>query len=128
MKIGLALLVAEETKITTFLRENQDVFAWKHEEMLGINKEVIQHCLNVNPKCKLVQQRWRVFAPECNKAVAEEVEKLLEAGFIREVFYPEWLANIVMVKKNNGKWRMCVDFIDLNKACSKDSFPLPRID
>ena len=56
------------------------------------------------------------------------MEKLLEAGFIREVFYPEWLANVVMVKKNNDKWRMCVDFIDLNKACSKDSFPLPRID
>ena len=56
------------------------------------------------------------------------MEKLLEAGFIREVFYPKWLANVVMVKKNNDKWRMCVDFIDLNKACPKDSFPLPRID
>ena len=56
------------------------------------------------------------------------MEKLLEAGFIREVFYLEWLANVVMVKKNNDKWRMCVDFIDLNKACPKDSFPLPRID
>ena len=56
------------------------------------------------------------------------MDKLLDAGFIREVFYPEWLANVVMVKKNNDKWRMCVDFIDLNKACPKDSFPLPRID
>ena len=58
----------------------------------------------------------------------EKVEKFLEVGFIREVFYPDWLANVVMVKKNNGKWRMCVNFTDLNKACSKDSFPLPRID
>ena len=58
----------------------------------------------------------------------EEVEKLLVAGFIREVYYPEWLANVVMVKKSNGKWRMCVDFTDLNHACPKDSFPLPRID
>ena len=58
----------------------------------------------------------------------EEVEKLLTANFIREVFYPDWLANVVMVKKNTGKWRMCVDFTDLNKACLKDSFPLPRID
>ena len=47
---------------------------------------------------------------------------------MREVFNPEWLANVVMVKKNNGKWRMCVDFTDLNKACLKDSFPLPKID
>ena len=60
--------------------------------------------------------------------MTEEVEKLLEADFIREVFYPDWLANVVMVKKSNGKWRMCVDFTDLIKACPKDSFPLPRID
>ena len=58
----------------------------------------------------------------------EEVEKLLAVGFIREVYYPEWLANVVMVKKSNGKWKMCVDFTDLNNACTKDSFPLPRID
>ena len=56
------------------------------------------------------------------------MNKLLAANFIREVYYPEWLANIVMVKKANGKWRMCVDFTDLNNACAKDSFPLPRID
>ena len=59
--------------------------------------------------------------------MAEEIRKLLEAGFIREVYYPDWLANVVMVKKNNGKWRMCIDFTDLNRACPKDSYPLPRI-
>ena len=53
---------------------------------------------------------------------------MLEVDFIREVFYPDWLVNVVMVKKSNGKWRMCVDFTDMNKACPKDSFPLPRID
>lgn len=58
----------------------------------------------------------------------DEVNKLLAANFIREVHYPEWLANVVMVKKANRKWRMCVDFTDLNQACPKDSFPLPRID
>ena len=58
----------------------------------------------------------------------DEVNKLLAANFIREVHYPEWLANVVMVKKANGKWRMCVDFTDLNQAYPKDSFPLPRID
>ena len=60
--------------------------------------------------------------------MAEEVRKLLDAGFIREVYYLDWLANVVMVKKNNGKWRICVDFTDLNKACPKDSYLLPRID
>ena len=62
------------------------------------------------------------------EAVAVEVEKLLKAQFIRAVYYPNWLANVVLVKKSNGKWRMCVDFTDLNKAYPKDSFPLPRID
>jgi hypothetical protein len=57
-----------------------------------------------------------------------EVKRLLSAGVIREVKYPEWLANTVMVRKANGKWRMCIDFTDLNKACPKDEFPLPRID
>ena len=60
--------------------------------------------------------------------MAEEVRKLLEADFIREVYYPDWLANVVMVKKANEKWRMCVDFMDLNRVCQKDSYPLPRID
>ena len=58
----------------------------------------------------------------------DEVNKLLIANFIREVYHPEWLANIVMVKKANGKWRMCVDYTNLNNAYAKDSFLLPRID
>ena len=56
------------------------------------------------------------------------MDKLLDIGFIRESFYPSWLANPVLVKKSNGKWRTYVYFTDLNKACPKDSFPLPRID
>ena len=69
-----------------------------------------------------------MFAPERDNAIKEEVQKLTLAKFIREVYYPDWLVNVVMVKKANGKWRMCVDFIDLNKACPKDNYPLPRID
>ena len=69
-----------------------------------------------------------MFSQERDKAIAEEVRKLLEVDFIREVYYPDWLANVVMVKKANEKWRMCVDFTSLNKACPKDSYPLQRID
>ena len=58
----------------------------------------------------------------------EEVLKLNRARAIKEMFYLEWLANTVVVKKKTGKWQVCVDFTDLNKACPKDTFPLPRID
>ena len=95
--------------------------------MLGISPRVIEHKLNVNPEKKPVQQKLRVFAPKRNQAIMNEINKLLSASFIREMYYPEWLANVDLVKKANGKWRMFVDFTDLNKACPKDSFPLPRI-
>jgi hypothetical protein len=66
--------------------------------------------------------------PKRVEAIAKEVEKLLKAQFIQEVYYPEWLANVVLVKKSSRKWRICVDFTNLNKACLKDNFPLPCID
>ena len=126
--IGTTLSPEMRTRLIRFLKENLDVFAWSHEDMLGISPKFIQHKLNVDPERKPVQQRRRTFALERDQAIAEEITKLLTAGFIREVYYPEWLANIVLVEKANGKWRMCVDFTNLNKACPKDSFPLPRID
>ena len=61
-------------------------------------------------------------------AINTEVDKLLKAEFIKEADYPNWIANVILVKKSNGNWRVCVDFTDLNCACPKDSFPLPRID
>ena len=114
--------------LTQFLRQNRDVFAWKQADMGGIDLTVITHRLNTSQSFKPVKQKRRSFAPERPKAINEEVGKLLQAGVIREVEYPEWLANVVLVKKENGKWRLCIDFTDINKACSKDSFPLLRID
>jgi len=68
-----------------------------------------------------------VFSPERNNAIKKEVQKLVIAEFIHKVYYLDWLANVVTVKKANGKWTMFVDFIDLNKACPKKSYPLPCI-
>ena len=96
--------------------------------MPGIDPSVMVHRLNVSPSFPQIRQKKQVFAQEWDKAIVEEVRKLLGASFIREVYYPNWLANVVMVKKANGNWRMCVDFTDLNKVCPKDSYPLPRID
>jgi hypothetical protein len=111
-----------------FLKANLDVFAWKPSSMKGISREVDEHKLNIKPGSKPVKQRLCLFNDEKCMAIAEEIKKLLCSGFIREVFYPEWLANPVLVKKKNKKWRMCVEYTGLNKACPKDSFPLPRID
>ena len=94
--------------------------------MPGIDPSIIVHRLNINPS--LIRQKKRVFTQERDKVIVEKVRKLLEADFIREVYYPDWLVNIVMVKKAKRKWRMYVDFTDLNKACPKDSYPLPRVD
>ena len=127
-RIGTTLSPEMRMRLVQFLKENLDVFAWSLEDMPGISLKVIQHRLNVNPKKKPVQQRRQVFTPERSQAITYEVNMLLSLGFIQEVYYPDWLANVVLVKKANGKWRMCVDFTDLNKACPKDNFPLPRID
>ena len=96
--------------------------------MGGVNPEMITHKLNVNPSFKPVKQKRRSFAPERQKAINEEVSKLLQAKAVREVEYPEWLVNVVLIKKANDKRRLCIDFTNINRACPKDSFPLPWID
>ena len=127
-KIGTLANPAIRQELITFLRSNQDVFAWSHDDMPGIDPSVMVHRLNVSPSFPPVRQKKRVFAPERGQAIAEKVRKLQETNFIREVYYPDWLVNVVIVKKASGKWQMCVDFTDLNKACPKDSYPLLRVD
>jgi hypothetical protein len=96
--------------------------------MSGILREVIEHSLDILPHSRVVQQRlWR-FGEERRQAIGVELWRLLEVGFIKEVFHPKWFANPVLVKKKNGKWRMCVDYTGLNKEYPKVPFPLPRID
>ena len=96
--------------------------------MPGIPREVAEHTLKIHPGSKPVKQRLRRFDEEKRRAIGEEIAKLLSAGFIRKVPHSEWLANPVLVRKKSGKWRMCVDYTGLNKACPNDPFPLPRID
>ena len=93
--------------------------------MLGIPREVTEHTLKIHPGSKPVKQRLRRFDEEKRRAIGEEIAKLLATAFIKEVYHPEWLANHVLVRKKSRKWRMCVDYTGLNKACPKDPFPLP---
>ena len=126
--VGSQLPESEKTELLDLLVENKAVFAWTPYEMPAIDPTVMCHKLKVDPSHKPVLQKPpRTGVPQ-TEAVIEEVQKLLEAGSIREVHYPQWLANTVVVKKKTGKWRVCVDFTDLNKAYPKDSFPLPKID
>ncbi|GKV40347.1 hypothetical protein SLEP1_g48004 [Rubroshorea leprosula] len=99
-QIGTRLNPKERANQIAFLQTNKDVFAWISANMPGILTSVIK----------------------------EEVDKLLQAGFIRRVDYCEWVANPVLVKKANGKWRMCIDYTNLNQACPKDCYPMPSID
>jgi hypothetical protein len=126
--LGSQLSGEQEKTLLRFLFNNKDVFAWTTNDLYGVNRDVIEHSLSVDPTFKPRKQRLRKMSDDKAEGARNEVKRLQSAGIIREVTYPEWLANTLMVKKANGKWRMCIDFTDLNKACPKNEFPLPRID
>jgi hypothetical protein len=126
--LGSQLSDEQEKILLRFLFNNKDVFAWTANDLCGVNRDVIEHSLNVDPSFRQRKQRLRKMSEDKAEGARNEVKRLLSVGVIREVTYLEWLANTVMVKKANGKWRRCIDFIDLNKACLKDEFTLPRID
>ena len=88
-RIGTTLSPEMRTRLIEFPKENLDVFAWSHDDIPGISPKIIQHKLNVDPERKPVEQRQRAFALEQDQAIAEEVTKLLTAGFIRKVNYPD---------------------------------------
>jgi hypothetical protein len=126
--LGSQLSNEQERTLLRFLFNNKDVFAWSANDLCGVNRDVIEHSLNVDPTIRPRKQKLQQTSDDKAEGAWNEVKRLLNAGVIREVTYPQWPANTVMVKKANGKWRMCIDFTDLNKACPKDEFPLPRID
>ena len=115
-------------ELIEFRRKNVNVFAWSAYEAPGVDQNFICHHLNVNPSIIPKKQPPRCSSRDHSDAVKDEVTKFKQARVIKEVFYPEWLANTVVMKKKNGKWRVCVDFTNFNKACPKDPFLIPRID
>jgi len=117
--LGKALDQATRDQIVEVIGRHLDAFAWSDSDMPDIDAD---H-LTMDPKA-----RQRKFNEEKRQVIRYETQKLLSAGHIREIQYLEWLANVVLMKKANDKWRMCVDFTNLNKACPKDSYPLPSID
>jgi len=127
-QVEVQLPPRERQELMDFLIKNIDVFAWSAYKAPRVDPNFIYHRLNVNPSAIPKKQPPWHSSKEHFDVVKGEVLKLKQARAIKEVFYLEWLANTVVVKKKTGKWRVCVDFTDLNKAYPKDPFPLPRID
>lgn len=124
MTIGRNLSSKVREELISTLRSNQDVFAWAHSDITGIDLNIICHALNVDTNYPPHQQKRYIFDQARNEELEAEVDKLASNGFIREAQYPTWLSNPVLVPKPNGTKRTCIDFSDLNKACPKDCFPL----
>jgi hypothetical protein len=105
------------------------MFAWCPADMLGIPRELAEHELKILPNAKPIKQSMRRYNPEKARSMGEEINRLLEAKFIREIKEATWLSPPVMVEKKDTKiYRMCINFTAMNKHCPKDYFPLPRID
>jgi hypothetical protein len=118
----------DEEKLILCLSRNKDVFAWSALDLVGVSRAIIEPSLGIEPSVRPKKQKLWKMSDEKTEAAKAEVHRLLEARFIKPIAYPSCLTNIVMVLKKSGKWRMCIDFTSLNKACPKDNFPLPRID
>ncbi|KAL0407516.1 UNVERIFIED_CONTAM: Pro-Pol polyprotein [Sesamum latifolium] len=127
-KIGSKMKEDARNQVVNCLRKNRDIFAWTPQDLEGIEPGVITHHFNLDPTIRPVKQKKRHFGPEKDKIIQREVNKLLTAGYIKKIQFLEWLFNVVLVPKPGGKWRMCIYFRDLNKACPKDFYPLSRID
>jgi hypothetical protein len=112
--------------VIKLLRYYVDYFAWNYHEMPGLSQELVEHWLPIKSSFRTYKQPARRFNPIIHNLVKEEVERLLDAGFIRPCRYAEWVFNIIPVeKKNTGKIRVCIDFHNLNKATPKDEYPMP---
>jgi len=122
-KLGRLLSQEEQDEVAAVISRHLDAFAWSASDMPGIDPDFLCHHLTMDPKVRPVRQRRRKFNEERRLVMQEKTKKLLGAGHIRVIQYPEWLANVILVKKANGKWRMCVDFTELNKACLKIRTP-----
>ncbi|KAL0445004.1 UNVERIFIED_CONTAM: hypothetical protein Slati_2223100 [Sesamum latifolium] len=126
--IGSQMEEATRREVVRCLQRNIDVFAWTPQDLEGIDPEVITHHLSIDPQVKSVKQKKRHFGSEKDKIIQIVIDKLVAAGHVEEIQFPEWLSNVFLVPKPAGKWRMCIGFRDLNKACLKDFYPLPQID
>ncbi|GKC22547.1 hypothetical protein Tco_1024697 [Tanacetum coccineum] len=126
--IGGSLTAEYRSRLIEKLRKHADAFAWTPTNMTGIPRFVVENELKTYPHIEPRVQWKRSIAPDRRKVVKDEVTEWLKAGIVRKVWYPTWVANLVLVKKSDNSWRMFINFKYLNKSYSKDLYPLPEID
>ncbi|GJV63119.1 hypothetical protein Tco_1473947 [Tanacetum coccineum] len=126
--IGGNMSTRYRSELIKALRKHTDTFVWTLTDMTGIPRFIAEHQLKTYPRIEPRVQKKRSMAPDRRKVVKAEVEEWLKSGIMKRVQYPSWVANPGLVKKADDSCRMCIDFKDLNKACSKDIYPLPEID
>jgi hypothetical protein len=128
LKIGRLITADMKNELVALLREYADIFAWSYADMPGLDTEIVVHKLPLIEGCKSIKQKLRRTRPDVLLKVKEEITRQWDVGFLEVVEYSKWVSNIVAVPKKDNKIRVCVDFRDLNRASSKDDFPLPHID
>jgi hypothetical protein len=126
--IGEYLNNQDKDKLLAYLERKKDAFMLSSLDLVGVRSNVIENSLNISTSVRPKKQKLRKMSDDNAKAMKAKVQRLLEARFIEPIYYPTWLANVVLVKNINGKWRICIDFTSLNKAYPKDDIRLPRID
>ena len=120
VKIGTTLEASIKERLVKLLQEYVDVFAWSYQDMPGLDTDIVEHKLPLQPECPPVKQKLRRTRPDMALKIREEVKRQFDVGFLAVAKNPQWVANIVPVHKKDGKVRMCVDYRDLNRASPKD--------
>ena len=127
IKLGSHLTDEEVEQYRHLLLEFIDVIAWSYTDLKGMPPEIVQHTIPLFLDTKPIRQLQRRMNPRMQLIVKAELERLLQAGFIKPVEITDWVSPMVLVKKKNGKIRVCIDYRALNKRTQKDHFPLPFI-
>ena len=129
LHINAGLNESQQGQLLKVLKIQFGAFAWEYTDMKGIHPDTCIHHIYIDPTIPPVRQPQRRMNPALKDIVKEELQKLLNAGFIYPISYSKWVSPLVVVpKKFIGKWCICVDFRELNEATLKDYFPFPFID
>lgn len=123
VQIGKEMQLGLRQEVIEFLTSHLENFTWCTQDIKWIHPSIAEHRLNIDLDHRAIKQKLRQFGEDKIQGMRDEVRKLLQANSIREVEYPFWLANVVMVKNLSGKWRMCIYYTYLNKACPRTAIP-----